>query len=126
MHWVYISLALLVWFLPVPIMAVIALLRWPQSSRESLPRWRNTMGPISIIAILCGWLLIVILTLIEITHESWMSIFTARFYLALLLFVIIATLAAFTLKGRSRFFAIAAGLINTLMSALWLLRSGMP
>ena len=126
MNWVYVSLVLLVWFVPVPIMVVIALRKWMQFPMDNFPRWRNTLGLISMLAILCTWLLIVVLTVIEITHESWMSIFSDSFYLVLFVFVTIATLAALSLKGKSRIFATAAGAINAVMAGLWLLRTGMP
>jgi hypothetical protein len=126
MNWVYVSAILLVWFLPVPTLVVAALRKWVQSPRNDTPSWRNTLGLASMIAILCSWLLIVVLTLIQMSHESLMSVFTDTFYLAFLVFVAAATLAAFTLKGKPRIFATAAGFINMFMAALWFLKSGAP
>jgi branched-subunit amino acid transport protein len=122
----FISVVFLLWFLPVPVLTALAYREWVGRTRAELPSWRSSIGLTSMVATLCNWAFLVVLTLLESFKDTGADFFTDRWGIAFLLLATIATLLTLALRGISRLEAAAAGLIVMLMAVLWLMRSRVP
>ena len=90
---------------------------------EILHAWRKRTGLASLVTILCGWLVIVVLTVLRFVNESWRYFLTERLNIALILVAVAATLSSLAFKGLARVPAVMAGvlfLLLALLVSLWL------
>ena len=103
-------------FLGIPILAVLSIRDWAATCRATLPAWRSRIGIGSLGAIFCGWLFLVVLTILGITNDHRIEFFTETRNLGFLLLAVIASLSCLALKGGARLQAVAAGVLLLLMA----------
>jgi hypothetical protein len=118
-----ILVAILAAFLGIPILTVYSLRDWAANRSTTLPDWRSKIGVWSVGAILLGWLLLVVLTILRFVSEDWRYLLTEKKDFTLILLAIAATLSCFTLKGTARRSAVVAGALLVLLAilaSLWL------
>ena len=107
-------------FLGIPILAILSIREWATACRATLPVWRSRIGVGSVGAIFCGWLFLVVLTILGIINDSRIDFFTVNKNVGLVLISVTASLSCLALKGGARVQAVAAGLLLVLMALLWL------
>jgi hypothetical protein len=107
-------------FLGIPMLTILSIREWATACRATLPVWRSRIGIGSVGAIFCGWLFLVLLTILGIINDSWIYFFTVNKNVGLLLFSVTASVSCLALKGGARVQAVAAGLLLVLMALLWL------
>jgi hypothetical protein len=107
-------------FLGIPTLAVLSIRDWAKTCRATLPVWRSRIGVGSLGAIFCGWLFLVVLTILGITNEHWIEFFTKKRNVGFLLLAVVASLSCLALKGGARVQAMAAGMLLALMALMWL------
>jgi len=119
----FILAAVLVAFLGIPILTVYSLRDWAANRSTIVPAWRSKIGVWSVGAILLGWLLLVVLTILRFVSEDWRYLLTEKKDFTLILLAVAATLSCFTLKGVARVSAVIAGVVLVLLAmlaSLWL------
>jgi hypothetical protein len=107
--------------LGIPALVVYSIREWVSTDRKILPALRSRLGVVSVGAIFCGWLFLMVLTVLEIFNHRWIDFFTERRNIHFLVFAVIASVTSLTLKN-ARVQAVAAGVLLILWSALWLSR----
>jgi hypothetical protein len=66
----FLLIAILVGFVGIPILAVYSLREWAAIGSATFPEWQARVGTLSVAAILCGWLFIVVLTILRFLNEN--------------------------------------------------------
>jgi len=110
-------------FVGVPILASYSLREWRATRSEAFPAWRTTLGISGLYTILCGWLLIVVLTVLRFVNEDWRYLLTEKMNIAVITLAIAALTCCAALKGFARTLAIMAGVLFALLAlfaSLWL------
>jgi hypothetical protein len=107
--------------LGIPTLIVFSIREWASTDRTTLPALRSRIGVVSVAAIFCGWLFLMVLTVLGLFNDSWIDFFTERRNIYFLVFAVIASVTSLTLKN-ARIQAVAAGVFLILWSALWLSR----
>jgi hypothetical protein len=105
-------------FVGIPILAVCSFRNRAASRSETLPAWRNRTGIVSLGVILCGWLFIVVLTILRIINDSWRYILTENMNAGLFLLAVAASISCVAFKGSARTQAIMAGVLLFILAVL--------
>ena len=108
--------------LGIPALAIFSIREWVSSQRATLSTLRNWIGVGSVGAIFCGWLFLVVLTILRIINDTWMDFFTEHRNFVFLVLAVTASVTSLTLTGKARVCAVAAGLLLALYAMLWLSR----
>jgi hypothetical protein len=108
--------------LGIPALAIFSIREWASSQRATLSTLRNWIGVGSVGAIFCGWLFLVVLTILGIINDTWMDFFNDHRNFVFLVLAVTASVTSLTLKGKARVYAVAAGLLLALYAMLWLSR----
>jgi hypothetical protein len=109
-------------FIGIPILVIFSGRGWATTFRATLPSWRSRIGVGSLGVISCGWLFIVVLTILGIINDSWIDFFTVKRNVVFLVLAVTASLSCLALKATKRVQAVAAGALLVLMALLWLAR----
>lgn len=107
--------------LGIPILVVFSIREWASTDRKTLPALRSRIGVVSVGAIFCGWLLLIVLTILGIFNDHWIDFFTKQRNIIFLLLAVTASLTSLMLKD-ARVQAVGAGVLLVLWSAVWLSR----
>jgi hypothetical protein len=105
-------------FVGIPILAACSFRKRSASPPETLPAWRNRTGVVSLGVILCGWLFLVVLTILRIINDSWRYILTENMNAGLILLAVAASISCIALKGPARTQAIRAGVLLCILAVL--------
>ena len=119
----FILAAILAAFVGIPILTVYSLRDWAANRSTTFSTWHSEIGAWSVAAILLGWLLLVVLTILRFVSEDWRYLLTEKKDFTLILLAVAATLSCFTLKGAARVSAVIAGVLLVLLAmlaSLWL------
>jgi hypothetical protein len=108
--------------LGTPTLAIFSFREWASTHRTTLPAMRSRIGIVSVGAIFCGWLFLIVLTILGIINDTWIEFFTDHKNVSFLVLAVIASLTSLTLKGNARVQAVAAGVLLVLFAMLWLSR----
>lgn len=110
-------------FVGIPILAVYSFRDWAATRPETFPAWRNRAGIVSLGVILCGWLFLVVLTILRLINDSWRYILTENMDIGLILLAVAASISCIAFKGAARALAVVAGVLLVLLAllaSLWL------
>jgi len=105
-------------FVGIPILAVYSFRDWAVTRPDSFPAWRNITGLVSLGVILCGWLFLVVLTILSFINDSWRYILTENMNIGLILLAVAASISCIAFKGAARAMAIVAGVLLVLLALL--------
>jgi hypothetical protein len=107
--------------LGIPALIVFSIREWASTDRTTLPALRSRIGIVSVAAIFCGWLFLMVLTVLGLFNDSWIDFFTEQRNISFLVLAVGASVTSLTLKN-ARVQAVAAGVFLVLWSVLWLSR----
>jgi hypothetical protein len=107
--------------LGIPTLVVYSIREWVSTDRKILPALRSRIGILSVAAIFCGWLFLMVLTVLGLFNDRWIDFFTEQRNISFLVLAVSASVTGLTLKN-ARVQAVAAGVFLILWSALWLSR----
>ena len=97
-------------FVLTPCLASLSYVRWRKRLRQSLPRWRNALGLISIAITLLNWVTFMVLGISD--RIGLRTNFISDDWALPVAFLVLAgTSFAFALRGAARIQAIVAGLL---------------
>jgi hypothetical protein len=114
----FVAALMLVCLIGIPIAGIYSLKEWRKTRPSDFPIWRNVLGVGSIYAILGGWLIICIMSVLCLVNKSWIYFQNQNISVALLFVVFSATLlCVLLLKGNARLLAAVAGVSFLLLAS---------